>query len=51
MNQNSKHIIVTGGAGFIGSHVVERLLKENYKVSIIDNFDPFYPKITKEKNI
>jgi len=51
MNQNSKHIVVTGGAGFIGSHVVERLLKENYKVSVIDNFDSFYPKSIKEKNM
>jgi len=51
MNQKQKHIIVTGGAGFIGSHVVERLLKENYKVTIIDNFDPFYPKEVKVKNM
>ncbi len=51
MNQYPKHIIVTGGAGFIGSHVVERLLNQNYKVSIIDNFDPFYPKTIKEKNM
>jgi UDP-glucose 4-epimerase len=32
-----KHAIVTGGAGFIGSHLTERLLKENYKVTVIDN--------------
>jgi UDP-glucose 4-epimerase len=30
--------IVTGGAGFIGSHIVDRLLSEDYEVKIIDNF-------------
>lgn len=30
-------IIVTGGAGFIGSHIVDRLIKDNLKVAIIDN--------------
>jgi len=34
----NEYAIVTGGAGFIGSHLTERLLREGYKVTILDNF-------------
>jgi UDP-glucuronate 4-epimerase len=42
--------IVTGGSGFIGSHLVEHLLKDGHSVINIDNFDDFYDYKIKVKN-
>jgi nucleoside-diphosphate-sugar epimerase len=44
-------ILVTGAAGFIGSHVVARLLKEGHDVTGVDNFDVYYSRSQKEKNL
>ena len=46
-----RHALVTGGAGFIGSHLVDRLLAEGWRVTVVDNFDPFYDPAMKRKNI
>lgn len=44
-----KRVLVTGGAGFIGSHLVDRLIEKGSRVTVIDNFDDFYEG--KEGNI
>lgn len=43
-------ILVTGGAGFIGSSLVDRLLREGREVVSIDNYDPFYDRAAKQRN-
>lgn len=48
MNLKDKKVVVTGGAGFIGSHLVHHLLKEGSKILILDNLSvgkkKFIPK-------
>ena len=51
MSNSRSVLIVTGAAGFIGSHLCERLLAEGYRVFGVDNFDPFYGRRYKEHNL
>lgn len=44
-------ILVTGAAGFIGSHLCERLIDEGRQVVGLDNFDPFYDTAIKRRNL
>jgi UDP-glucuronate 4-epimerase len=49
--KNTEQILITGGAGFIGSHLSEFLLKSGFRVTCVDNFNDFYNPEIKEHNI
>ena len=44
-------VLVTGGAGFIGSHVCDRLAERGDEVVVVDSFDPFYAEGIKRRNL
>jgi len=46
--KQAEHILVTGGAGFIGFHLTKRLLSEGRRVTIVDNFNDYYDPTLKE---
>ncbi|MHC4991225.1 MAG: SDR family NAD(P)-dependent oxidoreductase [Planctomycetota bacterium] len=48
---SSGTVLVTGGAGFIGSHLAERLLADGRRVIVLDNLDTFYDPAVKRANI
>jgi UDP-glucuronate 4-epimerase len=51
MSARSEKVLVTGGAGFIGSHLCEALLANGAELIVIDDFNDFYDPAIKRKNI
>lgn len=47
----SMNILITGGAGFVGSHASEHFLSQGHRVVALDNFEPYYPPEQKRRNL
>ena len=47
----TRHILITGGAGFIGSHLTRRLLERGDRVTVLDDFNAFYDPARKRRNV
>ncbi len=45
------HVLITGGAGFIGSHLSRRLLKRGMRLTVLDDFNDFYDPARKRANV
>src|SRR2546425_6058788 len=51
MSDRGQRVLLTGGAGFIGSHLAEALLRRGSQLVVVDNLDSFYPSTWKEANL
>ncbi|MGE5233753.1 MAG: GDP-mannose 4,6-dehydratase [Acidobacteriota bacterium] len=47
----TRHILITGGAGFIGSHLTRRLLERGDRLTVLDDFNAFYDPARKRRNV
>lgn len=47
----SQHVLITGGAGFIGSHLTRRLLGRGDRVTVLDDFNDYYDPSRKRRNV
>jgi UDP-glucuronate 4-epimerase len=51
MNEQRQRVLLTGGAGFIGSHLAEALLRQSARLTIVDNLNSFYDDNLKKANL
>src|SRR5437588_11417244 len=51
MSEQRQRVLLTGGAGFIGSHLAEALLRRGAQLTIVDNLDSFYDHSVKKANL